>query len=47
MANLFFLDFFDLEGIIDLSNAKQRVKGCGKTAREVPANIGGQKKIYR
>ena len=45
MVNLFFR-FFGLGGIIDLSDTKQMVKGYRKTVREVPANIGRQKKIY-
>ena len=46
MVNPFFR-VFGLRGIIDLGNAKQRVKGHGKIRREVPANISKQKKIYR
>ena len=42
-----FFRFFDLGGITDLSDVKKRVKGCRKTLRKVPANIGRQKSIYR
>ena len=41
MVTLFCFDFFVLGDTTDLSDMKQKMKDHGKTAREVPANIGG------
>ena len=47
MVTLFCFGFFVLEDTTDLRNVKQRVKGYEKTIREVPADIGGQRRIDR